>query len=44
MDLTEPVQDRVVVLPSGQAEEHEANCIDAIFVTWTFFGSHAAQG
>jgi hypothetical protein len=44
MDLTEPVLDRVVILPGGQAKEHEANCIDAIFVTRTLFGSHAAPG
>jgi hypothetical protein len=35
----EAIQDRVVIVPSGEAEEHGTNYVDAIFVTWTFVGS-----
>jgi hypothetical protein len=44
MELTEPVHDRVEILPRSQAEQDEANRVDVIFATWTCPRRHGKQG
>ena len=44
MELTEPVRDRIVILPRSQAKQDEANRVDVIFVSRSGPSSHGTQG
>jgi hypothetical protein len=44
MELTEPVHDRIVILPRRAGIHPEANRVDVIVMSWTGLNSHGTQG
>jgi hypothetical protein len=44
MELTEPVHDRIVILPRRAGIQPEANHVDVIVISWTGLNSRGTQG
>jgi hypothetical protein len=44
MELTEPVHDRIVILPRRAGIYPEVNRVDVIVISWTGLNSHGTQG
>ncbi|MGA2305514.1 MAG: hypothetical protein ABSH29_15100 [Acidimicrobiales bacterium] len=44
MELTEPVHDRIVILPRRAGIHPEANRVDVIVISWTGLDSRGTQG
>ena len=44
MELTEPVHDRIVILPRRAGIHPEANRVDVIVISWTGLNSHGTRG